>query len=123
MVLKDFTGLGPYPTYVLQTILMLAVTTTNLFPAIAPNTSMSPIVRPSPSVPAEIYIAAPSIATNPTSAYITPTIAPDTPELCPEPYYSDTTLSTSSASPPTPTGMVDNDVKIVSHDTPLRACR
>ena len=43
MVRKDFTGPGPYPTYVLQTILKLATISTNPFPTIAPNKSTSPI--------------------------------------------------------------------------------
>src|SRR6202041_1714626 len=43
MVRKDFAGPGPYPTYVLQTISKLAATSTNPFPAIAPNSSTSPI--------------------------------------------------------------------------------
>ena len=37
MACKDFAGLGPYPTYVLQTISKLAATSTDSFPAIAPS--------------------------------------------------------------------------------------
>ena len=43
MVCKDFAGPGPYPTYVLQTILKLTAISTNPFPAVAPNKSTSPI--------------------------------------------------------------------------------
>ena len=45
MVRKDFAGPGPYPTYVLQTI---AATSTNPFPAVAPNNSTSPIPSSGP---------------------------------------------------------------------------
>ena len=44
MVHKDFAGPGPYPTYVLQTILKLAVTATDPVLAVAPNNSTSPLV-------------------------------------------------------------------------------
>lgn len=43
MVCKDFASPGPYPTYVLQNISQFAVTSTNPFPAIAPNDFTSPI--------------------------------------------------------------------------------
>jgi len=117
MVRKDFAGPGPYPTYVLQTISKLAATSTNPFPAIAPNTSTSPIpsfgprqASPPKSTPSP---SPPSMPRNPASAYISPPTTPDTPE----PSYSNTTSPASSASPPTPTGMIDDNVKIVSHDT------
>ena len=114
MVRKDFAGPGPYPTYVLQTISKLAATSTNPFPAIAPNTSTSPIPSfgPRQASPPKSTPPPPSIPTNPASAYISPPTTPDTPEPC----YSDATSPASSASPPTPTGMIDDNVKIVSHD-------
>jgi hypothetical protein len=42
MVQKDFAGLGLYLMDVLKMISKLATTSTNPFPAIAPNMSMSP---------------------------------------------------------------------------------
>jgi hypothetical protein len=115
MVRKDFAGPGPYPTYILQTISKLAATSANPFPAIAPNTSTSPIPSfgPRQASPPKPTPPPPSIPKHPASAYLTPPTTPDTPEPC----YSDTTSPTSSASPPTPTGMIDDNVKIVSHDT------
>jgi hypothetical protein len=116
MVRKDFAGPGPYPTYVLQTISKLAATSTNPFPAVAPNNSTSPIPsfgprhasppKPTPSPP-QIHHQ------NPQSAYISPPSTPDTPS----PSRSDSTSPASSASPPTPTGMVDDNVAIVDHHT------
>jgi len=107
MVRKDFAGPGPYPTYVLQTISKLAsVSTTS---TIVPNTSTSPI----PSfAPRQSSPPRPIPLSNHIHAYITPPTTPDTPSPC----RSNSTSPASSASPPTPTGMIDDSVKIVSHD-------
>ena len=114
MVRKDFAGPGPYPTYVLQTISKLAATSTNPFPAIALNNSTSPIPsfgprhasppKPTPSPP-QIH----HHHSNASSAYMSPPSTPDTPSPC----RSDSTSPASSASPPTPTGMVDDSAAIV----------
>jgi hypothetical protein len=53
----------------------------------------------------------PSIPTHPAKAYLTP--PPDTSE----PLYSQSTSPASSVSPQTPVSMIDNSVKIVSHNT------
>ena len=84
MVRKDFAGPGPYPMYVLQTISKLASTLTNTFPAIAPNTSTSPIPSFGPhqaSLPKSTPLP-PSIPTNLASTYISPLTTPDMPKLC-----------------------------------------
>jgi len=111
MVRKDFAGTGPYPTYVLQTISKLANAAT--VSTIVPNTSTSPIPSFAPrqsSPPKPIPLS--SIPHNPSQAYITPPTTPDTPSPC----RSNSTSPASSASPPTPTGMIDDGVKIVSHE-------
>jgi Cyclin, N-terminal domain len=115
MVRKDFAGPGPYPTYVLQTISKLAATSANPFPAIAPNTSTSPIPSfgPRQASPPKSTPPPPSIPTHPAKAYLTPPTTPDTPE----PSYSQSTSPASSVSPQTPVSMIDDSVKIVSHDT------
>jgi hypothetical protein len=115
MVRKDFAGPGPYPTYVLQTISKLAATSTNPFPAIAPNSSTSPIPSfgPRQASPPKSTPPPPSIPTNPAKAYLSPPTTPDTPE----PSYSESTSPASSVSPQTPVGMIDDTVKIVSHET------
>jgi len=112
MVRKDFAGPGPYPTYVLQTISKLAATSTNPFPAVAPNTSTSPIPSFGPRQASPPRVTPPP-PTNLAHAYLTPPTTPDTPEPC----YSDTTSPTSSASPPTPTGMIDDNVKIATGES------
>jgi hypothetical protein len=74
MVCKDFTGPESYPMYVLQMISKLATTSTNPFPAIAPNMSMSPIPSFGPhqaSPPKSTPLPPPSIPTNLTNTYIT----------------------------------------------------
>ena len=40
MVRKNFTGLGPYPTYLLQTTSKIAAAATDPFPSVAPNNSI-----------------------------------------------------------------------------------
>jgi hypothetical protein len=74
MVRKDFAGPGPYPTYVLQTISKLAASSTNPFPAIAPNSSTSPIPSfgPRQASPPKSTPPPPSIPINPAKAYLTP---------------------------------------------------
>lgn len=115
MVRKDFAGPGPYPTYILQTISKLAATSTNLFPAIAPNNSTSPIPSFSPrhTSPPKPTPLPPQIHhhQNPQSAYISP---PSTPDM-PSPSPSDLTSPASSALPSTPMGMVNDNVTIVDH--------
>ena len=111
MVHKDFTGPRPYPTYVLQTISKLAMTSTNPFPAI-PNYSTSPIPsfshrhaslpKPTP-LPPQIHHQ------NPQSAYISPPLTLDMPSPC----RSDSTSPASSVLPPMPTGMVNDSATIV----------
>jgi hypothetical protein len=115
MVRKDFAGPGPYPTYVLTTISKLAATSTNPFPAIAPNTSTSPIPSfgPRSASPPKSTPPPPQIQTNIVNTYVTTPTTPDTPEPC----YSESTSPASSASPQTPTGLIDESVKIVSHDS------
>ena len=84
MVRKDFAGPGPSPTYVLQTISKLATTSTNPFPATAPNTSTSPIPSFGPhqaSLPKSTP-PPPSIPINLAGTYISPLTTPDTPKLC-----------------------------------------
>ena len=85
MVRKDFTGSGPYPTYVLQTISEPAATSANPFPAVALNNSTSPIplfsprhvslLKPTPSPP-QIHHHHPS------SAHTSPSSTLDTPSPC-----------------------------------------
>jgi len=120
MVRKDFAGPGPYPTYVLQTISKLAATSTNPFPAIAPNTSTSPIPSfgPQQVSPPKPTPPPPSIPMDPTRAYLTPPTTPDTPE----PSYSESTSPASSASPDTPMttpmSLINDTVQIVTHTSP-----
>ena len=115
MVCKDFAGPGPYLTYILQTISKLAATSTNLFPAIAPNNSTSPIPSFSPrhASPPKPTPSPPQIHhhQNPQSAYISPPSTPDTPS----PSRSNLTSPASSALLPMPTGMVNDNVVIVNH--------
>ena len=111
MVRKDFAGPGPYPTYALPTIFKSASSTANSLPIVALNHFTSPISsfgpghtsppKPTPSPP---QIHSPNLQ----PAYISPSFKPDTPSLC----RSDSTSPVSSASPPTPTGIVDDLVAI-----------
>jgi hypothetical protein len=108
MVHKDLAGPGPYPTYVLQTISKLAATSTNPFPAAAPNTSTSPIplFGPPQASPPKLTPPPSSIPTHLAGAYLTP-----------EPCYLESTSPASSASLQTPSGVIDDTVNIVSRDT------
>jgi hypothetical protein len=114
MVRKDFAGPGPYPTYVLQTISKLAATSTNPYPALAPNTSTSPIPSfgPRQASPPKYTPPPPPIPIHTASAYVSPPATPDTPGQS----YSESTSPASSVSPQTPIGLIDESVKIVSHE-------
>ena len=95
--------------YVLQTISKLANAAT--VSTIVPNTSTSPIPSFAPrqsSPPKPIPLS--SILHNPSQAYIAPHHARHTIALSIE------LPPASSASPPTPTGIIDDGVKIVSHE-------
>lgn len=108
MVRKDFAGPGPYPIYDLPTISKPTTSTTNPFTVVPPNGITSPIPAFGPtdtSPPKPIPWPLQIHHQNPQSAYISP---PDTPSPC----SSDSTSPASSASPPTPTGMVDDSTAI-----------
>jgi hypothetical protein len=110
MVHKDFAGPGPYPTYVLQTISKLAATSTNPFPAIAPNTNTT--FGPRQASPPKSTPLLRQYPPNPQTHTSHPT-TPDTPA----PSYSESTSPASSVSSQTPAGMIDDTIKIVSHST------
>jgi hypothetical protein len=81
MVRKDFAG--PGPMYVQQTTSRLAATLTNPHPALAPNTSSSPIPPFDPrqaSLPKST--PPPPMPINPASAYVSPPATLDTPGGC-----------------------------------------
>ena len=110
IVCKDFAGPGTYPTCILQNISRLTVTSTNTFPAITPNTNTSPILsfgsrRASPpkSTPPP-----PSMPTNP--ATYSPPAQPH--PICPNHPTRLRLLRFFSLA----AGMIDDCVKIVSHD-------
>ena len=56
MVRKDFTGPGPYPTYVLQTISKLAATATTPSPLSPPVTPLPLFLRSVPDTPPRRYL-------------------------------------------------------------------
>ncbi|RDX49288.1 hypothetical protein OH76DRAFT_1439000 [Lentinus brumalis] len=115
-VRRDFTGLGPYPSYVHPSPVPAPMPSTTPYNAQTGNTAHAPSFSarsqqpPSRSPPKRIPPPTPLRARLPPSLSSRNPGTPSTPDLC----RSTTTSPASSASPSTPQGYADYSIQVVS---------